>query len=126
MLTRGEIENAIAEGMCRFEREFMGRGPTDIRAYLVDDLMVVRLTGILTEAEQQMVMTLQSEKGKDLLKQVRSHLIEMARPTMVAMVQEITGVKVVSLHHDICTTAAEEVVVFTLSEAPSFRDAKKR
>ena len=30
------------------------------------------------------------------------------------MVQEITGVKVLSLHHDISTVTGEEVVLFTL------------
>ena len=42
------------------------------------------------------------------------------------MVQEITGVKVVTLHHDISTTTGEEVVLFTLAESPILRDAKKK
>jgi uncharacterized protein YbcI len=64
------------------------------------------------------------EKGRDLLKQVRTHLIETARPVMEAMVEEITGVKVISLHHDISTTTAEEVVLFTLAEPPPVREPK--
>jgi uncharacterized protein YbcI len=60
------------------------------------------------------------------LKQVRNHLIEIARPTMVAMVEGIVCVKVVSLHHDISTTTGEEVVLFTLAESPLFREIKKR
>jgi uncharacterized protein YbcI len=126
MKTQGEIESAVAEGMSRFEQEYMGRGPKDVRAHLVDDLVVVRLTGVLTAAEQHLVKTLQPEKGRDLLKQVRSHLIEIARPTMEAMMQDITGVKVVSLHHDISTTTGEEIVLFTLAESPIFRETKKR
>jgi uncharacterized protein YbcI len=89
-------------------------------------LVVVRLRGVLTAAEQKLVKTLPPEKGRDLLKQVRSQLIEIARPTMEAMVKEITGVGVMSLHHDISTTSGEEVVLFTLSAPPSFRDAKKK
>jgi uncharacterized protein YbcI len=126
MNTQGEIESAIADGMSRFEQEYMGRGPKDIRAHLIDDLVVIRLKGILTAAEQHLVKTLQPEKGRDLLKQVRSHLIEIARPTMEAMVRGITGVKVVSLHHDISTTTGEEVVLFTLAESPLFRETKKK
>ena len=87
---------------------------------------MVRLQGVLTAAEQHLVKTLAAEKGRDLLKQVRTHLIETARPAMEAMVQEITGVKVVSLHHDISTTTGEEVVLFTLAESPLFRDSKKK
>ena len=126
MKTQGEIESAVSEGMSRFEQEYMGRGPKDVHAHLVSDLLVVRLKGVLTAAEQHLVKTLPTEKGSDLLKQVRSHLIEIARPTMEAMVEGITGVKVVSLHHDISTVTGEEVVLFTLAESPLFREIKKR
>lgn len=126
MKTQGEIEAAICEGISRFEQDYMGRGPKDIHAYLVGDLLVVRLHGVLTAAEQQLVKTLPAEKGRDLLKQVRTHLIETARPVMEAMVQEVTGAKVVSLHHDISTVTGEEVVLFTLDEAPLVRETRRK
>ena len=126
MKTQGEIEAAVCEGITRFEQEYMGRGPKDIRAHLIGDLLVVRLQGVLTAAEQQLVKSLPAEKGRDLLKQVRTHLIETARPVMEAMVQEVTGVKVLSLHHDISTVTGEEVVLFTLAESAPFRDTKKK
>ena len=115
MKTQGEIEAAICEGMSRFEQDYMGRGPKDIHTHLIGDLLVVHLQGVLTAAEQQLVKSLPVEKGRDLLKQVRTHLIEMARPVMEAMILEITGVKVLSLHHDISTVTGEEVVLFTLA-----------
>jgi len=126
MKTQGEIEAAVSEGISRFEQEYMGRGPKDIRAHLLNDLIVVRLQGVLTVAEQQLVQSLPAERGRDLLKQVRTHLIETARPIMEAMIQEVTGVKVLSLHHDISTNTGEEVVLFTLAESPHFREAKKK
>ncbi len=112
--------------MSRFEQEYMGRGPRDIRTHLIDDLIVVRLQGVLTAAEQHLVKSLPAEKGRDLLKQVRTHLLETARPLMEAMVREITGIKVLSLHHDISTATGEEVVIFTLAESPQFREVKKK
>src|SRR5437667_8665132 len=114
MKSQGEIEAAVCEGISHFEQEYMGRGPKDIRAHLIEDLLVVRLQGVLTAAEQHLVQSLPAEKGRDLLKQVRIQLIETARPVMEAMVEKITGVKVLSLHHDISTTTGEEVVLFTL------------
>jgi len=126
MKTHGEIESAVCEAVTRFEQDYMGRGPKDIRTHLLGDLLVVRLQGVLTAAEQQLVKSLSAEKGRDLLKQVRTHLIETARPVMEAMVEEITGVKVLSMHHDISTVTGEEVVLFTLAESPSPREAKKR
>src|ERR1700736_5176703 len=101
MKSQGEIEAAVCEGISHFEQEYMGRGPKDIRSHLIGDLLVVRLRGVLTAAEQQLVKALPAEKGRDLLKQVRTHLIETARPLMEALVVETTGVKVISLHHDI-------------------------
>src|SRR4051812_8175586 len=91
MKTQGEIEAAVCEGIARFEQDYMGRGPKDIHAYLIADLLVVRLKGVLTVAEQQLVAALPAEKGRDLLKQVRIHLVETARPVMESMIQEITG-----------------------------------
>jgi len=112
--------------MSRFEQEFMGRGPKDIRTHLIGNLVVIRLQGVLTAAEQHLVKTLSPEKGRDLLKQVRTHLIETARPLVEAMIQEAAGANVVSLHHDISTITGEEVVLFTLAESPQFREAKKK
>src|ERR1700744_2583014 len=103
MKTQGEIEATICEGITRFEQEYMGRGPKDIRAHLIGDLLVVRLQGVLTAAAPHLVKSLPAEKGRDLLKQVRTHLLETARPLLEAMVQEITGIGVLSLHHDIST-----------------------
>ena len=126
MKTQGEIEAAISDGMTRFEQEYMGRGPKEVHAHLIGDLLLVRLRGVLTAAEQQLVKALPAEKGRDLLKQVRTHLIETARPLMEAMVQEVTGVRVLSLHHDVSTATGEEVILFTLTGEPEAHEAGPR
>ena len=125
MKTQGEIEAAICEGIRRIEQEFMGRGPKDIHSHLIDALVVIRLEGVLTAAEQQLAQSLPTEKGRGLLKQVRTQLIETARPVLEAMVREVTGVKVVSLHHDISTVSGEEMVIFTLAESPLVCEKKR-
>ena len=125
MKTQGEIEAAICQGIAHFEQEYMGRGPKNIETHLIGNLLVVRLHGVLTVAEQQLVKTLSPEKGRDLLKQVRTYLIETARPTLETMVREVTGVNVLSLHHDISTATGEEVVLMTLSESPLMREKRK-
>lgn len=124
--TQGEIEAAICEVMARFEQEYMGRGPKDIRSHLIGDLLVVRLAGVLTAAEQHLVKSLPADKGRDLLKQVRTHLIETARPVMEAMIEQITGEKILSLHHDISTVQGEELVLFTLEKAPHYRETNRK
>jgi len=126
MKTQGEIEAAICQALTRFEQEYMGRGPKDIRAYLINDLVLVRLQGVLTAAEQQLVRTLPAEKGRDLVKQVRTQLIETARPLLEPIIEEITGAKVLSLHHDISTVTGEQVVIVTLDALPAHRELKHR
>jgi uncharacterized protein YbcI len=126
MKTQGEIEAAICEGICRFQQDYIGRGPKQIHAHWIGDLLVVRLQGVLTAPEQHMVRSLPAEKGRDLLKQVRTHLIEAARPVIEPMIHEATGVKVLSLHHDISTMTGEEVLIFALVESPHCKQLKKR
>lgn len=123
--TVGEIEAAMCEGVTRFEQEYMGRGPKDIQAHLLGDLIVIRLHGVLTAAEQHLVQTLPAEKGRDLLKQVRTQLIEMAKPVLEKLVRDATGMAVTSLHHDISTRTGEEVVLFTLEGSPLVRETKR-
>jgi uncharacterized protein YbcI len=126
MKTQGEIEAAICEGIARFEQEYMGRGPKDVHAHLIGDLLVVRLQGVLTVAEQQLAKSLPAEKGRNLLKEVRTQLLETARPVLEALVREVTGAKPLSLHHDISTVTGEEVVLFTLAASPQYRETKKK
>ena len=124
--THGEIEAAVCEHISRFEQDYMGRGPKDIHAHLIGDLLLVRLTGVLTAAEQHLAKSLPRDKGRTLLKEVRSHLIETTRRILDALIEDVTGVKVVSMHHDISTVTGEEVVLFTLVETPLVRERKKR
>jgi len=126
MKSQGEIEAAVCEGMSHFEQDYMGRGPKEIHAHLINNLLLVRLQGVLTAAEQQLAKSLPADKGRNLLKQVRTHLLETSRSVMETMVEKITGINVISLHHDISTVTGEEVVLFTLAEPPVFRDTKKR
>lgn len=124
MRTKEEIEAAVSEEISRFEQEYMDRGPKCIQVHLLGDLLVVRLQGVLAAAEEHLVKSLPAENGRDLLKRVRSHLIETSRPVMEAMVEKVTGVKVMTMHHDISTMTGEEVILFTLARSPDFCEAK--
>ena len=124
MKTRGEIEAAVSKGVTFFMQEFMGRGPKDICTHLIDDILLVRLQGVLTAAERHLVAALPADKGRDLLKEVRTHLVEVSRPRLENMVEESSGMRCISLHHDVSTVTGEEVLLFTLTQAPDMRTAK--
>ena len=114
-MTKGQIEAEIAEAIVKFEREYMGRGPEEARAYLVDDLIIVRLRGVLTPAERQLAKSEDAARGRSLIKQVRMELLEKGRPLLETLVQDITGQTVRSLHTDISTVTGERVFVFSLA-----------
>ncbi len=104
----------------------MGRGPEDVHTYLVGDLVIARLQGVLTAAERQLMKALPADKGRDLVKQIRFQLFEAARPIMESIIHEATGVKPLSMHHDVSTVTGEEVLMVTLAESPPFRAKKTR
>jgi uncharacterized protein YbcI len=124
--TQGEIEAAVCLSISRHQQNYMGRGPKHICAHLMSDLLLVRLQGVLTPSEQRLAQVLPNTKGRGLIKQVRTQLIEAARPTLEAMMHEATGVKVVSVHHDISTVTGEAVMLFTLAEPPHYREPRNR
>jgi uncharacterized protein YbcI len=119
--TRGQVEAEITAAIVKFEREYMGRGPEEARTYLVDDLIIVRLRGVLTPAERQLAQSEDAAHGRSLIKQVRMELVEKGRPLLEALVQDITGQRVTSLHTDISTVTGERIFVFSTSAslAPS-------
>lgn len=110
-LTKGEIESAIRNAIIKFEQEFMGRGPEDVKAFIVRDLVVVRLKGVLTPAERQLAKT---AEGIDMVKRVRQTLIAQGRERLFEQVNEITGAKTLALFTDIDVQIGEKVLVFTV------------
>jgi uncharacterized protein YbcI len=120
MKTKGQLESEISEAITRFEKEHMGRGPLETRTYLVDDLVIVRLKGVLTKAEHALVKSDRSVRARELIKQVRIELIENGRSILEEMIQDITRRKVKSLHTDISTETGERLIVFTLDRPPEY------
>ena len=115
--SKGQIEADISEALIKFEKEYMGRGPEETKTYIIDDMIVIRLRRVLTPAEQQLAEASDDAKGRTLIKQVRTELIEKARPILDPMIAEITGKRVKSLHTDISTVTGERIIVFTLEDS---------
>ena len=111
MKTKGEIEADISRAIVQFEIDYMGRGPKETRVHIVEDLVVVRLKGVLTQAEEQLTKSID---GKELVKKMRATLIDKARPLLYQVVGDITGTKILDLHTDISTESGERVFVFAL------------
>ena len=122
-LTQAESEAAICEGVVRFQEDYMEWRSDQIHTHFIKDLLLVRMHGALTLAERQLGKTSSPENGRDLIKQVRRQLLELARPMLESLVHEVFGVKAVSMHHDISTVTGEEVVVFSLEKTVCFEES---
>jgi uncharacterized protein YbcI len=128
MRSQGEIEAAVCCAVARFQQDYLGRGPRDITAHLVDDKLVVHLSGALSAAEQRLLGEHDGSgrRGADLLKQLRGHLVTAGRPLLEQLVARATGSQLLSIHHDLSTVTGEEVIVVMLSSAPCFRPRYRR
>jgi uncharacterized protein YbcI len=108
------LEAEVSQAVIRFEKEFMGRGPLETKTYIIDDLVIVRLRGVLTPAEIKLAETGDQKRGRYLLKQVRQELLDHGRPILESAVRDILGVEIRSLHTDISTKSGERIIVFSL------------
>jgi len=112
--TKGQTEAEVSNAMTKFELEYMGRGPKETKTYIIDDMVIVRLKGVLTDAERHLTKT---QEGRDLIKKVRATMLESARDLLSRVIRDIVGVDVTSLHTDISTNTGERMIIFTLAES---------
>ncbi len=117
--TKGQMEAEISEAVIQFEKEFMGRGPLETKTYIIDDMVLVRLKNVLTQAELKLADMHEHKDGRELVKRMRIALLEQGRPLLVEAVEKILGIKVRSLHTDISTVTGERVILFTLLASPA-------
>jgi uncharacterized protein YbcI len=112
-MTKGQMEAEISKALVAFEKEHMGRGPVDVKSYIVQDMVLIRLRGVLTPAEGHLA---KDEDGINLIKQVRAKLLENSCEILAGYIRSITGCGVISFHTDISTKTGERVIVITLEE----------
>lgn len=113
VITKGQLEAKISEAVSKFEIEFMGRGPKEIRTIVNGDLIIVRLNGFLSQSEKKLAETTQ---GVKLIKEVRTALFENARDYLESLIRGIIDVGIISTHSDVSTKTGEKIIIFTVDE----------
>ena len=113
MKTKGQIEAEISQAIIKFELEYMGRGPKEVKTYIIDDMVFIRLKGVLTDAERQLT---KNQEGRELIKKVRASLLENAKDLLSRVLKDIVGLDVISMHTDISTQTGERIIIFILAE----------
>ena len=110
-ITKGELEAAFTKAIVKFEKDYLGRGPMDARTYLIDDIVLVRLRGVLTPAEEKLS---QNNEGKTLVRDARRQLFETSRSMLAEFVSEILQTELVDIYSDISTDSGERIIVLTV------------
>ena len=109
-MTKGQIEAKISEAISKFEIEYMGRGPKNIRTHIINDMIIVRLSGFLSPSEQKLT---DNPQGIELFKKVRTALFEGGRGYLETLIIDVIGVAIISTHSDISTKTGEKIIVIT-------------
>jgi len=112
-MTKGQLEAEISNAIITFEKEHMGRGPVEAKTHIIQDIVVIRLRGVLTPAEIHLAKDVE---GIQLIKQVRTKLLENAQEMIGEIIQELTGVPPVSMHTDISTKTGERFIIITFAK----------
>lgn len=107
------VEAEFTKAFIQFEKEYLGRGPLDVRTLFLNDMILVRLQGLMTPAEHKLA---ESDQGRELLKEMRRRLFEGARGAIEALVRTIVGCEVISLHTDMSTKTGERIVVLVVDD----------
>ena len=122
-MTKGQLEAEISNALIAFEKEHMGRGPVDVKTHIIQDMVLIRLKGVLTPAERHLA---KDDEGIHLIKQVRAKLLENSNEILADVIKGITGCEVISFHTDISTKTGERIIIITLAEDLERRFSSKR
>jgi uncharacterized protein YbcI len=94
--TAGSVSSAISNGIVRLLSEYTGRGPTQARTYVDENLITTVLQDTLTKGERSLVRNGQT----DLVLANRKAYQNAMGPDLVACVEEISGRKVLAFLSD--------------------------
>lgn len=109
--SKGALEAEIANAIVKFQREQHGRGPQDVRAHLVGELILVRCLGIWTPIESKLCA---SDEGRKLVKSARQELRAINHREIEEVVGGVAGCRVLRSHCDVNVEAGEQMEVYVL------------
>jgi len=112
-MTKGQVEAKISEAVSQFEIEYMGRGPKQIKTTLLQDLIVIRLKGFLSQSERKLA---ENPQGVELLKKVRSTLFESSKDYLEELIKKVIHIEIVSTFSDVSTKSGEKIIVIVVSQ----------
>lgn len=107
----GQLESEISAAFNKLQKELTGRGPEDTKTYILHDMVIIRLKGVLTTEEKHLAGT---DSGRKLVKLLRHELRESHKKEFDHIIEFITGCSIISSHNDISTRTGERVEIFVM------------
>ena len=89
--SHGDVLTAISEGMVALLKEFYGRGPTRVKSYYEDDLVVCLLRGGFSRVEQTLF---EGGRGQSVIQQ-RMEFQDLMRARFEGVIRDATGRRVI-------------------------------
>ena len=116
---RGEgLLARISNEMVRAQKKFFGKGPTEAKSYLLDDLLIIVMRGGLTTAEKTML-----EFGQpDQVRQFRQLFENEMTERLTGMIENLTGRTVLTYQSQIMFEPDIVVEMFVFDSAASRQD----
>lgn len=114
-ITKAGLEAEVALVVSRFHEDQCGCKPERVTAHLLDDMIVVRLSGCFTPTERQLVGT---DDGRKIVKSARLELRSLTRKHSANLVSKVIGVPVVRSFWDLDVRVGDQVEVYVLEKAP--------
>ena len=102
----------ISNEMVHAQKEFFGKGPTQAKSYLLDDLLIIVMRGGLTTAERTML----DFGHPDLVRQFRQLFENEMTGRLTGMVEEVTGRKVSTYQSQVMFDPDVVVEMFVFDE----------
>lgn len=111
--SKGALEAELANSASRFQREQQGKGPIEVRAHILGDLLLIRSTGIFTAIESKLCA---SEAGRQLILSSRRELRSINHEEIETTLAQLCGCQVLRSHYDVNVEGAEQIEVFVLDQ----------
>lgn len=121
--TKGQVAAEISEVVIKFKREHVGKGPKEVKSYIIDDMVVIRLKGVLTTYEQQLT---DAPESIELIKRCRVCCLKNAQSILRDLLHNLLDVDITSFYVDVNPKIGEIFVVLSLSENVEAKFTEKR
>jgi uncharacterized protein YbcI len=109
----GDLKQAVSDAVVRIAADFIGRGPTRAKSYVVDNIVFCVLQDTLTRGERSLI----ADGDGECVRAMRRRFQDAMRRQMCAAIEELTDRKVVSFLSDNDVTMETAVELFVL-DAP--------